>query len=187
PDMMAHRLLQHYLDGKKSPATADYDEKCKHSSDQEKLAAEAERASIKYKQVEYMSLQDRKVVYEGVITGVTDFGIFVEIDGTGCEGMVSLRDMNDDYYEYDPNNYRLIGQRNGLIINFGDSVKVSIKETNLQDRSIDLTMEAIGDKVIEKGSPRKGKGGGGGRPSSRKPRKNNPQPRGKSKGKRKKR
>jgi ribonuclease R len=179
PDMMTHRLLQHYLDGKKSPATAEYDDKCKHSSDQEKLAAEAERASIKYKQVEYMSLQDKKVVYDGVITGVTDFGIFAEIDGTGCEGMVSLRDMNDDYYEYDPNNYRLVGQRNGLIINFGDAIKVSIKETNLQERSIDLNLEAIGDKTFEKGSSRKGRSGGGGRSSSRKPRKNNPQPRGK--------
>lgn len=185
PDMMSHRLLQHYLDGKKSPPAAEYDEKCKHSSDQEKLAAEAERASIKYKQVEYMSLQDKRVVYDGVITGVTDFGIFAEIDGTGCEGMVSLRDMNDDYYEYDPNNYRLIGQRNGLIINFGDAVKVSIKETNLQDRSIDLTLEEIGGKTIEKGSSRRSGRSSGGR-SSRKPRKNNPQPRSK-RGKRKKR
>lgn len=183
PDMMAHRLLQHYLDGKKSPPTADYDDKCKHSSDQEKLAAEAERASIKYKQVEYMSLQDKRVVYDGVITGITDFGIFAEIDGTGCEGMISLREMNDDYYEYDPNNYRLIGQRNGLIINFGDSVKVSIKETNLQDRSIDLTLEAIGDKTFDKSSSGRGRSGagGGGRSSTRKPRKNNPQPRGKRK------
>lgn len=174
PDMMAHRLLQHYLDGKKSPNAAEYDEKCKHASDQEKLAAEAERASIKYKQVEYMSLQDKKVVYDGVITGVTDFGIFAEIDGTGCEGMISLRDMNDDYYEYDPNNYRLIGQRNGLIINFGDAVKVTIKETNLQDRSIDLNLVAISGKLIESGSSRSS----GGKSSPRKPRKNNPQPKG---------
>lgn len=184
PDMMTHRLLQHYLDGKSSPAAADYDDKCKHSSDQEKLAAEAERASIKYKQVEYMSLQDKQVIYEGVITGVTDFGIFAEIDGTGCEGMVSLRDLNDDFYEYDANNYRLVGQRKGFIINFGDTIKVSIKDTNLQDRSIDLNLEAIGDKTFEKGSSSRGGRGGGGRSTSRKPRKNNPNPnsRGKSKG-----
>ncbi len=190
PDMMTHRLLQHYLDGKTSPATADYDDKCKHSSDQEKLAAEAERASIKYKQVEYMSLQDKRQVYDGVITGVTDFGIFAEIDGTGCEGMVSLRDLNDDYYEYDPNNYRLVGQRKGFIINFGDTIKVSIKDTNLQDRSIDLNLEAIGDKTFEKGSSSRSGRGGGGRSSSGKRRKNNPNPnsRGKSTGgKRKKR
>ena len=128
-----------------------------------------------------MSLQDKGIVYDGVITGITDFGIFAEIDGTGCEGMISLRDMNDDYYDYDPDNYRLVGQRNGLIINFGDSVKVSIKETNLQDRSIDLALEAIGDKTFGEGSSRKGRSGGGRRSSVRKPRKNNPQPRGKRK------
>lgn len=165
PDMMAHRLLQNYLDGKKSPDPSDYDDKSKHSSDREKLAAEAERASIKYKQVEYISLQDQKKIYDGVITGVTDFGIFAEIDGTGCEGMVSLRDLNDDYYEYDAENYRLIGQRNGRIINFGDTVKVSIKETNLQDRSIDLTLEEIDGKPVEN-NRWEGRSSGGGKPKS---------------------
>jgi ribonuclease R len=113
PDVMAHRMLQHYLEKGKSLDKEDFEEKCKHSSSQEKLAAEAERASIKYKQVEYMSLQDKNLVYEGVVTGVTDFGIFVEVEQTGCEGMVRLADLNDDYYDFDPDNYRVVGQRKG--------------------------------------------------------------------------
>lgn len=146
PDMMAHRLLQHYLDGKTSPDTAYYEEKCKHSSDREKQAAEAERASIKYKQVEYMSLQDSRTVYDGIITGVTDFGIFVEMVGTGCEGLVRMTDLKDDYYEYDADNYRLVGQRKGRLISFGDAVRVTVKATDIQNRSIDLQLDAIGEE-----------------------------------------
>jgi ribonuclease R len=149
PDVMAHRMLQHYLDQGKSLHKEDYEEKCKHSSDQEKLAAEAERASIKYKQVEFMSLQDRNVVYDGVVTGVTDFGLFVEVAETGCEGMVRLADLNDDYYDFDPDNYRVIGQRNGRMIGFGDAVKVTIKATDLEKRSMDLDLvEAGGNSFL---------------------------------------
>jgi ribonuclease R len=148
PDMMAHRMLQHYLDNGKSLNKEDFEAKCKHSSDQEKLAAEAERASIKYKQVEYMSYQDRNTVYDGVVTGVTDFGIFVEVADTACEGLVRLADLNDDYYDYDADNYRVIGQRKGRIIGFGDAVKVSIKGTDLENRSIDLDLLEVGGKVI---------------------------------------
>ncbi|AWV99775.1 ribonuclease R [Arcticibacterium luteifluviistationis] len=146
PDVMAHRMLQHYLDNGASLSKDDYESKCKHSSDQEKLAAEAERASIKYKQVEFMSYQDRNVVFEGVVTGVTDFGIFVEVAGTGCEGMVRLADLNDDYYDYDPENYRVTGQRNGRVIGFGDAVKVSIMSTDLEKRSMDLELVEAGGK-----------------------------------------
>ncbi len=169
PDMMAHRMLQHYLDGGKSLNKEDYEAKCKHSSDQEKLAAEAERASIKYKQVEYMSYQDRGTVYDGVVTGVTDFGLFVEMADTACEGLVRLADLSDDYYDYDADNYRVIGQRNGRIIGFGDAVKVSIKGTDLQNRSIDLELIEAGGKVIpsmEKGLSQ-GRGGGGRRSKPR--------------------
>ena len=162
PDMMAHRMLQHYLDMGKSLSKEDFEEKCKHSSDQEKLAAEAERASIKYKQVEYMSFQDKTEVFEGIITGVADFGVFVEIAGTGCEGMVRLADLNDDFYEYDADNYRVIGQRTGKIIGFGDSCKVKIKDTDLEKRSMDLDLVEIGGKEVRKGS-----GGGGHRSSVR--------------------
>jgi ribonuclease R len=138
PDMMAHRLLQHYLDGGSSADKIAFEQKCKHSSEREKLASEAERASIKYKQVEFMSMQDFDEIYEGVITGVTDFGIFVEIKNTNCEGMVRLADLNDDFYSFEPDNYRVVGQNSGKILTFGDVVEVKIKGTDMQSRSIDL-------------------------------------------------
>ncbi len=140
PDMMAHRILQHYLDGGKSLTKDDYEKLCKHSSDREKLAAEAERASIKYKQVEFMSMQDNRQVFDGIVTGVTDFGIFVEITETSCEGMVRLADLKDDYYELDAENYRIVGNRRGKIITFGDPVKVRVKATDLERRSMDLEL-----------------------------------------------
>ncbi len=150
PDVLAHRLLQHYLDQGKNADKSEYEEKCMHSSDQEKLAAEAERASIKYKQVEYMSYEDRAKVWEGVVTGVTDFGLFVEVGQTGCEGMVRLADLSDDYYEYDADNYRVFGQRKGRIIGFGDTVKVSIKGTDLERRSMDLILLESGGTALPK-------------------------------------
>lgn len=162
PDMMAHRMLQHYLDMGKSLSKEDFEVKCKHSSDQEKLAAEAERASIKYKQVEFMSFQDKTQVFEGIVTGVADFGVFVEIAGTGCEGMVRLADLNDDFYDYDADNYRVVGQRTGKVIGFGDSCKVKIKATDLEKRSMDLDLVEIGGKIIKQGS-----GGAGHRSAGR--------------------
>jgi ribonuclease R len=142
PDMMAHRLLQHYLDGGKSVDKELYEAKSKHSSDMEKLAADAERASIKYKQVEFMrKMEDRE--FEGIVTGVTEFGIFVEIIETSCEGLVRMTDLTDDYYEVDKDNYRIIGSRTGRVISFGDTLKVKVKDTNLEKRSIDLEMVGI--------------------------------------------
>ena len=140
PDMMVHRLLQHYLDKGKSVAKKEYEEKCIHTSEREKRAADAERASIKYKQVEFMSLAENKE-YGGIITGVTDFGIFVEIVETKCEGMVRLADMKDDFYEFDEKNYRVIGRRRKNIYRLGDAVKVRIKKTDIDRRLIDLTFE----------------------------------------------
>ncbi len=140
PDVMAHRLLQHYIDGGKSPAEAPYEEACKHSSERERMAAEAERASIKYKQVEYMSTMDQDETFDGIITGVTDFGIFVEITATASEGLIRMADLSGDYYELDKENYRLIGQRSKKIYTFGDSVKVKVKDTNLARRSMDLLL-----------------------------------------------
>lgn len=163
PDMMAHRLLQHYLTvspkKKDTVSQEDFEKKSKHSSDREKLAAEAERASIKYKQVEFMSLQERRTIYTGVVTGVTDFGIFVEITSTSCEGMVRLGDLKDDFYELDKANYRIVGKRTGRVINFGDTVKVSVKGTDLERRSMDLELVALGDKMIlpQTNSSRRGK------------------------------
>jgi ribonuclease R len=140
PDMMVHRLLQHYLDRGKSVNKKEYEEKCIHSSEREKRAADAERASIKYKQVEFMSMAEAKV-YRGIITGVTDFGVFVEIIETKCEGMARLADMKDDYYEFDEKNYRIIGRRRKKIYRLGDEVDVRVKKTDVDRRLIDLTLE----------------------------------------------
>jgi ribonuclease R len=140
PDMMVHRLLQHYLDKGKSVNKKQYEEKCVHSSEREKRAADAERASIKYKQVEFMSLAENKV-FDGIITGVTDFGVFVEITETKCEGMVRMADMKDDFYEFDEKNYRVIGRRRKKIYRLGDKVQVRIKKTDVDRRMIDLSFE----------------------------------------------
>ncbi|BDC99326.1 ribonuclease R [Persicobacter psychrovividus] len=137
PDMMVHRLLQHYLDGGKSADRVEYEKACEHSSEREKRAAEAERASIKYKQVEFMQNAPDKQ-YEGVITGVTEFGIFVEITETRCEGMVRMVDMKDDFYEYDEKNLRMIGRNNKRMFSLGDRVQVRVKHTDINRRTIDL-------------------------------------------------
>ncbi len=152
PDMMAHRLLQNYLDKKKAPSLEEYEKKSKHSSDRERLAAEAERASIKYKQVEFMSMQDHNTIFDGVVTGVTDFGVFVEITSTSCEGMVRLADLNDDFYELDKENYRVVGKRNGRVISFGEAVKVRVKATDMERRSMDLELVSVSGKAFRASS-----------------------------------
>jgi ribonuclease R len=118
---------------------ADYETKCEHSSEREKRAADAERASIKYKQVEFMASAEKKV-FEGLISGVTEWGIYVEIIETKCEGMIRLSDMNDDFYEFDERNYRLVGRRNRKIYTLGDKVKVLVKKTDIDKRLIDLVI-----------------------------------------------
>jgi len=137
PDVMVHRLLAHYLEGGKSEDKELYESLCEHSSEMEKTASEAERASIKYKQVEFMqSMSDRE--FDGIVSGMTEYGIFVEITETKCEGMVRMAEMDDDYYELDAENYRVIGKRNKKMITLGDNVKVKVKDTNLNKRTIDL-------------------------------------------------
>jgi ribonuclease R len=145
PDMMAHRLLQHYLDKGKPVDREEYEDKCRHSSERERMAADAERASIKYKQVEFMSRMAPDQVFEGVISGVTEFGIFVEITENSCEGLVRMQDLNDDYYEFDKDNYRIIGTRHKKMYTFGDPVVVRVKETNLARRSMDFAL--VSDKA----------------------------------------
>jgi ribonuclease R len=137
PDMMVHRLLEHYLDGGKSPEADSWEQKSLHSSEREKRAADAERASIKYKQVEYMSLAEQKD-YEGIVSGVTEWGVFVEITETKCEGMIRVQDMEDDYYEFDDRNMRLVGSRNKKMITLGDKVMVRVVNTDIDRRTIDL-------------------------------------------------
>ena len=147
PDMMAHRMLQHYLDGESPLERGPWELRCKHSSEREKMAAEAERASIKYKQVEYMSTMDEDKVWDGIISGVAEFGIFVEITETASEGMIRMMDLKDDFYEYDRENYRIVGQRNGKVYTFGDKLQVKVKECNLARRSMDLLLVGANGKV----------------------------------------
>lgn len=137
PDMMVHRLLQHYLNKGKSANKEEYEELCLHSSEREKRAADAERASIKYKQVEFMSMVEDKI-FAGIVSGVTEWGIFVEITETKCEGMVRMTDLTDDYYEFDEQNFRVIGKRNKRMISLGDNVYVRVKATDIDRRTIDL-------------------------------------------------
>lgn len=158
PDMMAHRLLQHYLDGKPSPDRAEYEPACKHSSSREQLAANAERASIKYKQVEFMASMDPERVWDGIITGVTEFGLFVEITETASEGLVRMNDLNDDFYELDKENYRLVGKRTQRFYTFGDTVKVKVKDTNISRRSMDLTLAETTSNIVS-ALPARGRGG----------------------------
>lgn len=139
PDMMAHRMLQHYLDGGENVDVQWEEIRCRWNSDMEKKAAEAERASIKYKQVEFMESQEDKV-FEGIVSGVTEWGFYVEVVDTKCEGLVRITDLKDDFYELDAENYRLIGKRTKRMINFGDKVEVKVKNTNLLKRQIDLKL-----------------------------------------------
>lgn len=139
PDMMAHRLLQSYLDGRPPLDRATYEAQCKHSSEMEKLAADAERGSIKYKQVEFMQQVGNKV-FEGVISGVTEWGMYVDMNETRCEGMVRMVDIIGDFFELDEKNYRLVGQRTKRTFTLGDTVHVRVKNTNLEKRTIDLIL-----------------------------------------------
>ena len=137
PDMMAHRLLQNYLDEGKAASSAEFEERCVHSSEREKRAADAERASIKYKQVEFMTYAEKKD-YAGLISGVTEWGIYVEIIETKCEGMIRMADMTDDFYEFDEKNYRILGRKTGKTFRLGDRINVRIKKTDIDRRLIDL-------------------------------------------------
>ncbi|WP_088324182.1 ribonuclease R [Polaribacter tangerinus] len=137
PDVMTHRLLQHYLDGGETPKALPYEEKCKHSSKREELASKAERSSIKYMQVKYM--QDQKdTIFDGVITGVTEWGIYVEISSNKCEGMVRIRDIKSDYYIFDEDQYAIIGQSTKHMYQLGDDVKVQVKKTDLERKHLDF-------------------------------------------------
>jgi ribonuclease R len=139
PDIMVHRLLEHYLAGGSSADAEEYEDMCRHSTEMEIQATEAERASIKYKQVEFM--QDKVGFdFEGIISGVTERGIFVEIIENKCEGMVRLRDIADDYYTFDDANYCIIGQRSGRTYRLGDTVKVNIKSADLAKKQIQMIL-----------------------------------------------
>jgi len=139
PDMMVHRLLERYLAGGRSVDANEWEEYCKHSSDMEQLAANAERASIKYKQVEYMS--DRLgQVFDGVISGVTEWGIYVELTENKCEGMLPIRDLDDDFYNFDDKNYCLIGRKYHKRYQLGDEIAVKVSKANLDKKQLDFVL-----------------------------------------------
>lgn len=144
PDMMVHRLLQHYLDGGKSEDKETYEKLCDHSSAMEIRATEAERASIKYKMVEFMEDKIGQE-FDGSISGVTDWGIYVELSENKIEGMVALRDMNDDYYAYDAENYAVVGHTTGRRFTLGDEVRIRIKRADLSRKQLDFEMVGMID------------------------------------------
>lgn len=137
PDVMVHRLLQHYLDGGNSANQQEVDIQCKHSSKMEVLATEAERASIKYKQVEF--LQDKiGEEFEGVISGVSEWGLYIEIMNGLCEGMARLRDMEDDFYTYDEENFAAVGRKYGDTYRMGDPVRIKVMRADLAKKQLDF-------------------------------------------------
>ncbi len=150
PDVMVHRLLQRYLDDGRSVNKDKYEEMCRHSSDMEQLAANAERASIKYKQVEFMS---DKVGQEfiGTISGVTQWGFYVELEDSKCEGLVSITELEDDYYEFDEKNYCIAGRHHHKIYQLGDKVTVKVAKANLVARQLDYELvRKEGEREAEK-------------------------------------
>lgn len=139
PDMMVHRLLDRYLNGGRSVNLNKLEELCKHSSDMEQLAANAERSSIKYKQVEYLG-DHLGEIYDGVISGVTEWGLYVELDDNKCEGLVPVRDLADDYYDFDERNYCLVGRRSNIRYRLGDKIRVQIARANLERKQLDFAL-----------------------------------------------
>ncbi|WP_407508396.1 ribonuclease R [Elizabethkingia anophelis] len=139
PDVMAHRLLQHYLDGGKSPNVAEYEDKCKHCSQMERLAADAERDSIKFMQVKFMEKHVGET-FKGVISGVTDWGIYVEIPENGAEGLIRLRDLTDDSYMFDAKNYAIVGMTHGNTYQLGDEVEIKVVKANIIAKQLDFKL-----------------------------------------------
>ena len=154
PDMLVHRLLERYLNGGRSVSVEKLEEECKHDSNMEQLAANAERSSIKYKQVEYMG-DHMGEVYEGVISGVTEWGLYVELTDNMCEGLVPVRELADDYYDFDEKNYCLVGRRNNVRYRLGDKVKVQVARAALDKRQLDFVL--IDDRTARSGEDAAGK------------------------------
>lgn len=139
PDMMVHRLLEKYLAGGRSVVKKKYEDMCDHCSSMEQVAANAERASIKYKQVEFMSDKLGRV-YDGVISGVTEWGLYVELNENKCEGLIPMRDLDDDFYEFDEKNYCLIGRRKKRQYRLGDPITIKVAQANLERKQLDFQL-----------------------------------------------
>ena len=145
PDMMVHRLLADYLAGGASAKADVYEKLCKHASEREIVAAEAERASIKYKLVEFM--QDKiGYVFGGHVSGLTEWGMYVEVEPTMIEGMVPLRDIKSDFFEFDADHYRLVCKRSKVVYNLGDPVRIRVKKTNLEQKLLDYELIETGEE-----------------------------------------
>lgn len=161
PDLMVHRLLARYAEGGRSVSATKYEDLCEHCSEREQIAATAERASIKYKQTEFMGERIGQE-FDGVISGVTEFGIYVEDVLTKCEGMVPLRDLSSDYYEFDEDNYRLVGRRTKRVYNLGDKVRFRVERANLERRQLDFSLIEDPDGLpVAPPQPAKGSAGKG--------------------------
>ncbi len=139
PDMMVHRLLSRYLAGEKSADKQAFEEYCTHSSQREQIATEAERSSVKYKMAEYMKERVGQE-FEGTISGVTEWGIYVQVEPTHIEGMVSLKELTDDYYQFDEKSFRVIGKSSGRSFRLGDKVKVRVERASLEQKNIDFSL-----------------------------------------------
>ena len=139
PDLMVHRLLTRYIGGGRSVSQPKYEEYCEHCSGREQLAEQAERASIKYKQVEFMA-DKLGEEFDGLISGITEFGLYVELNDSKCEGMVPLRDLDDDYYEFDERNYQLVGRRHHHRYTLGDAVRIKVARANLDKKQLDFAL-----------------------------------------------
>ncbi len=139
PDLMVHRLLTRYLNGGRTASESKYEDLCVHSSDMEQIAANAERASVKYKQVEFMS-EHLGQTYDGVISGITEWGLYVELNENKCEGMVPIRDLDDDYYEFDEKNYCLKGRRKNRTYSLGDTITIKVARANIEKKQLDFAL-----------------------------------------------
>jgi ribonuclease R len=139
PDVMVHRLLQHYLDEGKAVNQEELEQKCKHSSEREKLATDAERASIKFMQVKFMQGKEGEV-FGGVVSGVSDFGLFVELKESKCEGLIRLKSLTDDYYTFNPDNFALEGKRTGKVYRIGDELTVKVMKADLAKKQLDFEL-----------------------------------------------
>ncbi|MFH0759232.1 MAG: ribonuclease R [Bacteroidota bacterium] len=139
PDLMVHRLLAHYLEQGESKNADKYEERCLHASEMERRAVEAERASTKYKQVEFMQDKVGKV-FDGLVSGLTEWGIYVEIVENKCEGMVSIKGIGDDYYEFDEEEYKIIGKHSGKVFEIGDPIRIEVVNANLSRRQLDYKL-----------------------------------------------
>lgn len=139
PDMMVHRLVTRYLNGGRTASETKYEDLCEHSSTMEQIAANAERASIKYKQVEFMS-EHLGQTYDGVISGVTEWGLYVELNENKCEGMIPIRDLDDDYYEFDEKNYCLRGRKKKKTYSLGDAITIKVARANIEKKQLDFAL-----------------------------------------------